>query len=183
MCAHRADSTSVHFPAEQRQHLGPQKPVELVFNGVSVTVNRRRILRDVSGVVRPGELLAVMGPSGEYRSQSPYFSDLQLYKSLFCQFVFLREFANQKSELIFGHLSLNLCICMCFGTGCGKTTLLNALSGRTTLDSGSIRLNRECLNKRWKRRICYVLQQDIFFTDLTLRQTLEVRVLTIDYMI
>lgn len=73
MCARRADSTSVHFPAEQRQHLGPQKPVELVFNGVSVTVNRRRILRDVSGVVRPGELLAVMGPSGEFRSKSPFF--------------------------------------------------------------------------------------------------------------
>lgn len=57
-------------------------------------------------------------------------------------------------------------------SGCGKTTLLDALSGQRPIDSGSIRLHRERVSKKWRRKICYVLQQDIFFAELTLRETL-----------
>uniref|UniRef100_A0A1A9WM80 ABC transporter domain-containing protein n=1 Tax=Glossina brevipalpis TaxID=37001 RepID=A0A1A9WM80_9MUSC len=56
-------------------------------------------------------------------------------------------------------------------SGSGKTTLLDCLSGQRHIDSGAIFLNREPLSKKWRRKICYVLQEEIFFSGLTLRET------------
>lgn len=58
-------------------------------------------------------------------------------------------------------------------SGAGKTTLLNALAGHTPLASGKITLNSKKMSKKMKRQISYVQQADIFFPNLTLRETLR----------
>ncbi|KNC28303.1 hypothetical protein FF38_13991 [Lucilia cuprina] len=107
-------STAVAIPFSTE----PQRNLQLSFQNLTVLHNERKILNDVSGVVSPGEVLAIMGPSGS-----------------------------------------------------GKTTLLDCLSGQRRIDCGSIHLNREMLSKKWRRKICYVLQEEIFFSGLTLKET------------
>lgn len=65
-------------------------------------------------------------------------------------------------------------IIACEFVGAGKSTLLDTLAGRMSLTSGAITLNQQPVGKKDKRQICYVLQQDIFFPNLTLRETLKV---------
>ena len=57
--------------------------------------------------------------------------------------------------------------------------MLNILAGRLTPEDGEIRLNGTKISKKLKKKICYVLQEDIFFANLTFRETLTVSMLQI----
>lgn len=62
-------------------------------------------------------------------------------------------------------------------SGSGKTTLLNVLAQRPTLGStgywtGSMLLNGQTPWKDWEREMAYVMQKDIFYDDLKVRENL-----------
>lgn len=69
-------------------------------------------------------------------------------------------------------------------SGCGKTTLLNILGDRVGKQgvSGTITLNGHKLTKESKRFVAYCTQNDIFFPQLTVRDTLAFTVFTLLYI-
>ncbi|KAF6261731.1 hypothetical protein COO60DRAFT_1699664 [Scenedesmus sp. NREL 46B-D3] len=82
---------------------------------------KRQILYDISGQVRPGEVLALMGPSGS-----------------------------------------------------GKTSLLTVLGGRSAMKlSGKVLVNGARFTKATRRRVGFVLQDDVLYESLTVKETLQ----------
>ncbi|KAL3371284.1 hypothetical protein AABB24_008025 [Solanum stoloniferum] len=111
-----------------RTQIEPTLRIRLKFQDVKYTValkgvensdTEKCILQGVSGSACPGEILALMGPSGG-----------------------------------------------------GKTTLLKLLSGKVKNDSGTITFNDQPYNKSLKQRIGFVLQDDVVFPHLTVKETL-----------
>jgi ABC-type multidrug transport system ATPase subunit len=60
-------------------------------------------------------------------------------------------------------------------SGCGKTTLLNILGDRVRSKGvqGNITLNGHKPTKKSKRFVAYCTQDDIFFPQLTVKETLS----------
>ncbi|XP_059631626.1 ABC transporter G family member 22-like [Cornus florida] len=111
----------------RKLHIEPTLPIYLKFQDVKYKVAvkeenqyaEKSILHGITGSARPGEVLALMGPSGG-----------------------------------------------------GKTTLLNLLSGRDKVNGGIITYNDQPYTKSLKQRIGFVLQDDIVFQHLTVKETL-----------
>ncbi|KAL3885010.1 hypothetical protein ACJMK2_025109 [Sinanodonta woodiana] len=57
-------------------------------------------------------------------------------------------------------------------SGSGKTTLLDTIAGRRTPQSGFVKLNGTPMDGKLRRKLGFVLQEDTFFADLTLWETL-----------
>jgi ABC-type multidrug transport system ATPase subunit len=99
----------------------------------------RTLLDNVAGQIQPGQVAALMGPSGKQ---------------------------NILTHIPFLYLSSIL-------SGSGKTTLLNTLAGRALSGvTGDIWYNNQRYEKGMKRKLAYVLQQDIFFERLSVTQQL-----------
>lgn len=61
-------------------------------------------------------------------------------------------------------------------TGCGKTTLINALAGRLEFGgelSGEVLVNGRPRSKSYRALVAYVMQDDILFPNLTVQETFE----------
>jgi ABC-type multidrug transport system ATPase subunit len=56
------------------------------------------------------------------------------------------------------------------GSGAGKSSLLNSLSGRLT---GCICVNGQKRDERWQRLAAYVEQEDIMYPTMTVKETIE----------
>jgi len=90
------------------------------------------------------------------------------------------NFFKKKKEIpILNHLSGSVrageVVAIMGPTGSGKTTLLNVLAQRTKQNvTGSILVNGQPVkSKRMKRRMAYVLQDDIFYSHITVRNTVR----------
>lgn len=61
-------------------------------------------------------------------------------------------------------------------SGSGKTSLLDALSGRSAYESGMLNVNgvevKGAMMKKFKRKVAYVKQRDLFFDHLSVREQL-----------
>ncbi|KAK7111238.1 protein white-like [Littorina saxatilis] len=117
------------FVKEKKKKRAEQHMVEVdAENGKVSTKNGvKQIVRDVSGVVEPGSLLAIMGASGA-----------------------------------------------------GKSTLMNVLTNRNLKDcivDGQVKVNGVSAENGIRNVSAYVQQDDLFFSTLTVRETLRFRAL------
>lgn len=79
---------------------------------------------------------------------------------------------NEILKKVYGMAKVGQMLAVMGPSGAGKSTLLNTLTGRISVTSGHVTLNDQPVNRHLRRKISYVMQQDVFYPNLTLRETL-----------
>lgn len=76
-----------------------------------------------------------------------------------------------------GHVPPERLLAIMGPTGCGKTSVLNALAGRLPVGGkldGDILVNEQPRTKAFRTISAYVMQDDVLFSNLSVRETLRV---------
>ena len=143
----------------------------LLVNGVSVSG---------SNILGEKAVITITNSKLIFTSKALYYCTFNRGVSVEAQQIVIERKAGRKKYITCNHVSLEVkpgeLIAIIGGSGAGKSTVLNAMSGYLTPTLGNVYLNGIDLYSNFdalKKIIGYVPQQDIVYDDLSLYDMLE----------
>ncbi len=140
----------------------------ILLNGKSV---------NKSAVLQEKDVITILNSTLIYTDQNIFYKTSR--QGTHIQIRNVNKYVGKDHKQILNHVNCDIesndFVAIIGGSGAGKTTLMNAISGFDRKVEGSIRYNGTELRnhfKEWKSMIGYVPQEDIIFENLNLRRML-----------